>query len=266
MAPGKPSGTSEGSPRATGNVLPQLLACAVVSLWLGGGCAEQNGVLEVDSGPPISRSTGSGAKIPTYAVHVGECPTIRFRSKVGTCDYAVMHDESNGRYEDCGPCLGEQFEWKYAVGEAGPAESPIRITVAGYLQQRSRDRMPLGGEMVDGQREGDEPDLKLAQASVLVQVYQSVVEIAVKMPQGRPDWSLTRLTVTREDGQQTRMRQKATGERGFTVSGPDEAGIWHVRYEPKAAEVNRSGETAAELQVADEQGQLTSFRQRFATP
>jgi hypothetical protein len=267
LATGKPSATSEGGLRASRGVRLRFIVWGAVGLWLAGGCAEQNGVLEIDSGPPISRLGGFGAGAPTYAVHVGENLTMRFRSKVGTCDYAVMLDESKQRYVDCGPCISKQFEWKYAFGESGPTARPMHLTVSGYVQRGARDRMPMAGEMVDAERPNDDWDCKLAQATILVQVYQSVVEIAVSMPKGRPDWTLTKLTLTRADGQLTRVSlQTAAGEPGYGVSGPDEAGVWHVRYEPKASDVDHSGETSASLQVADELGQITVFQQTFATP
>ena len=251
------------SPRRSCGRLSGTVGCL---LFLLGGCAEQNGILEIDSGPPISRSSDLRNATPTYAVHGGETITMRFRAKIGICDYAVMQDESNGQCVDCGPPLDGRFEWKYAVGGLRKPDQPIRLTVSGYGQKGSRDRMPMGGRLVEAERANDEPDDKVAQVSVLLQVYQSTVEIQVSLPNGRPDWSLTKLAIARADGRQTKVGRSTATQRGFDVAGPDEAGVWRVRFEPVASEVNSSGETTALLQVADETGQITVFRQSFATP
>ncbi|HVP11876.1 MAG TPA: hypothetical protein VMV94_11910, partial [Phycisphaerae bacterium] len=252
--------------RAVRGAALRLATLAAIAVSFASGCAERNGVLEIDSGAPVGQAAGARGGTMVYAVHAGEDVTMRFRSRVGTCDYAIMYDESKGQYEDCGPCVNGQFEWKYAVGRAGATEQPLRLTVTGYVQQGLRDRMPFKGQLVGSDRPNDEPDYKLAEASVLLRVYQSVVEIPVRLPSGRPDWNLTKLIVVRGDGQQTRISKAAADERGFEVTGPDEEGMWLVRYEPKAAEVSRAGETLAVLRVADEDGQITAFQQAFATP
>jgi hypothetical protein len=238
------------------------------SLWtiLLTGCAEYNGVLEVESGPAVDKMpTGESGEALVFAVHQGESVTIRFHSRLGACDYAVMQDATNDRYYDCGPPLGGRFEWKYAPSGTC-ASPPIKLTVTGYLQAGARDRMPIEGQLQEGSRADDPKDETVARATAWIHLYQSVVEIRVALLQGSPDWSLSKLVITRADGGQSRIGPRSVEAAGFETIGPDETDTWRVRYEPKASEVNNTGETLAELLVADEQGRITAFSQRFATP
>ena len=75
-----------------------FFAAALMTLT---GCAASNGILTVDSGPPV----GKREHTDVYAVHVGERPNMSFSWKIGHCDYAIAHIEGSDYYEDCGPPL-----------------------------------------------------------------------------------------------------------------------------------------------------------------
>lgn len=226
------------------------------------GCGQGNGVLEIDSGLP--RKTGTGPM--TYSVHVGEQAALSFRAKLGTLDYAVLHDEAADTYDDCGPLIDGRFTWTHLFEKVSPAGGAIRLTVTGYAQQDKRDAMPVGGRLVEGRPPNDSRDWALALAAILVEVYQSAVEFEVKLPEGTPNWAITRLIIKRTDGRLARVTHAGRSDRGFKVTGPDDAGRYRIRYEPLINEVNHDSLTQAELQVADEQGRITTFATTFPTP
>ncbi len=191
---------------------------------------------------------------------------MRFRAKVGTCDYAVLHDESAAWHSDCGAPLAGTFEWTHLVSADVPTGVPRLLVVSGYAQKGARDCMPIRGQLVAGGRPNDPPDWRIAEAAVMIEPYQSVLDTAVVVEGSRPDWALSRLVLRRSDGRQATVRVASGQGRGFTGTGPDDQGRWHVRYEPTFDEVNPAGETAAELIVADEDGRTTVFRVSFSTP
>jgi hypothetical protein len=233
-----------------------ILAAA---LLVAGGCAEANGVLEVYSGPAAGRGS------PVWAVHVGERARLTFRSRMGECDYAVMRWDGSGEYADCGAPDAGGFDWTHEFSSIPAGSGQASLTVTGYAQDGSRDVMPVRGRLEEHRRGRDGADLALAAASVVVRVYQSAVEIEVPAGESVPQWGLSHLTIRRSDGKTSRVGPAAGRERGFQVTGPV-GRSWRVRYEPLADEVNASGETEAELVVADEAGRTRSVRASFATP
>jgi len=228
------------------------------------GCNFSNASLQVESGPPVD-SRGGG--VATYSVHVGERVKFTFALHLGAADYAVFHDETTDTWDDCGPPIQGRFEWTHAFDLTSDDEAPHRIAVTAYSQNGRRDAMPFGGKLIEGNSPGDAADFKLARASTVARVYQSIADIPISPGAvGRPDWHRTRLVIHRDDGSATRVPQAAAQSPGFTVNGPDKQGAFTVRYRPGCDEVNRSGQTDAELLLADESGRVTSIRARFPTP
>lgn len=191
---------------------------------------------------------------------------MRFRAKMGVCDYAVLYDEAADKYSDCGEPATGQFEWPHSVGTGVPPGVPRRLLVSGYAQKGARDCMPICGELIEGGRPNDPKDWRIAQAFVVIEPYQSLLDTTVVMDGTRPDWGLSKLVLRRSDGQQTTIKAAGGQERGFAVTGPDERGGWRLRYEPACGEVNIGGETSAELVVADDEGRTRVFSASFSTP
>jgi hypothetical protein len=240
----------------------------MVGLVVGGaGCASHNGIVEVDSGDPIADlgKRWSAAK-PVYAVHVGERVRFRFRARHSICDYATMSDASRGQVFDCGPPIDGRFEWDYTVAQDASPGSDIELAISGYVLAGARDSMPVRGALVEAGRRSDPTDLLIASSSVVLRPYQSKVELTVRLDAGTPDWGLTRLFLKRSADKVVRLTRQTPSEDGFRVARSADPGGWSVRYEPKAHEVNRAGETAVELIVADEHGRTTTFREILETP
>lgn len=248
-------------PGRSSPVAGSLLA---VCLGLVPGCSGFNGTLEVLSGPPVRTSGGTR----TYAVHVGEPVMIRFRVKNSLipCDYAIAKNAATGWYSDCGTPVDGVFEWEQAF--AGPTREgrPIHLKVEAISKVWRRDRTPVGGKIVRPRHAADQGDDLLAWDAVNIRVYQAVFEFEVSLPEGQPDWPLTRLTVYGKADASSVRRLARADRRGFTVQGPDEAGTWRVRYEALAREVRTRGRTDAVLAVADEAGRVTRFETNIETP
>jgi hypothetical protein len=206
-----------------------------------------------------------GSREHVYAIHDGERVKLEFGSKVGSCDYAIMHDEATGRWEDCGPPINSQFEWRHDfAGEKGGL-GRRRISVTGYTIQGRRDAMPIRGVLVESPGE-DEKDVAWAGASAWVELYQSELRMRISLPEGSPDWSLSKLTLRRRDGVESRVSLRSAGKSGFEVSGPDTDGAWEIVFHPSFDQVNSSGDSAAELSVADERGKTHHFDVQLFTP
>ena len=61
-----------------------LIGCGVL-IAVAGGCANYNGTLVVDSGPPVAQVRGRQAmEEPVYAVHAGERARLKFTWRMDT--------------------------------------------------------------------------------------------------------------------------------------------------------------------------------------
>lgn len=236
---------------------------ALVALWLAAGCTEMNAELFIANRPVV---TNGG--VGHYSVHVGDKPSLCFRTKFWTCDYAILHDETADLYDDCGPSLEGEFVWPHAFMKPTSPERSIRLTVTGYRQDGLRDHMPIRGRLDKAEPTGDASDTLVARATLLVTVEQLHVSITVSLPSGEPDWPLSRLVLTGRQGRKTKIRHggSAAREGCFSVEGPDEAGSYRVTYTPKFEEINPAGPTQVELVVADAKGRTKTFSQLLGGP
>ncbi len=248
--------STEGG-RLGGPLLVALAAC------LASGCADRNAEFLIANRPMVESDGGT-----LYTVHLGDKPSLAFRTKFWACDYAILHDEAADVYDDCGPNLDGEFVWPYAFTRPTGPDGPTRLTVTGYRQAGSRDHMAVRGRLEEAESTGEPADALVARASLLVTVEQHVVDIVVPLSIGEPDWPLSRLVITGDDGRRTRIRHcGGTTRRGcFTHEGPDEAGAFRVRYTPKIEEINPSGPTKVELLVADAKGRTKTFTQLLGKP
>lgn len=234
---------------------------ALAAFGLLSGCATHNAELAIDA-PAVQTNEEK-----YYVVHVGDKPTLHLRTKFISCDYANFHDELKDEYDDCGPALSSGFVWSYEFDRCTSRDRLAKLTVTGYQQAGLRDFMPVNGTLMESESTRDPPDSLVASASILVYVYQSAVDIAVSLPNGTPDWRLSRLFLTGEGGRKTRIRYRKTPTKGFFhAEGPDTSGKYRVYYEPSVSEISRSGPTWVELIVADETGATTTFTQKIETP
>jgi hypothetical protein len=244
-------------------LIPSL---ALLFLLVATGCQSGNAALLLDSGPPVDQVRRTGGHDSVFAVHVGERVQMAFRSRLGVCDYAMIHDESNDRWEDCGPPINGFFEWRQTFSNEKGSAGRRRIKVTGYTIQGRRDAMPVRGALLESAGKDDEADLPWAGITVWVDIYQSELRMRVRLPEGTPDWALSKLTIRRQDGTESRVTIRRAGQPGFEVSGPDAEGVWELTYQPAFDQVNASGHTAAVLSVADERGKTIDFEAEIPTP
>jgi len=236
----------------------------VVVMCLATGCAEMNAEFFIAKRPMVN----SGGD-EHYTVHLGDKPSLCFRTKFWACDYAILHDETANLYDDCGPSLEGEFVWPYVFTTPTGPDGPRRLTVTGYRQDEMRDTMVVRGRLEEAEPTGDPADTLVARATLLVTVEQYRVDIAVSLDSGKPDWPLSRLVLTGDSGRRTRIRYCAGARAGpgcFRTEGPDEAGVYRVTYTPKIEEINRTGTTKVELVVANAKGRTKTFTQLLGTP
>lgn len=239
--------------------------CLIVIL---SGCADHNGTLSLESGPPVASVRNRQAvEEPVYAVHAGERARLMFTWRFDACDYAILLDESSGEYFDCGPPLAGCFEWDHTFGDVRDETESYRLIVEGCLCVGHRDRLPVRGKLDEHQLATDPRDSLIARAAVHVRVYQSECVFDVPQQGFEPAWDLTKLILTRDSGKETIVRRQGEGRRGFRVERVGEpAAEWRVRYQPRATEINTSGRTRARLILADDTGRTHDFELAFETP
>ncbi len=215
-----------------------------------------------------NRPLAGGGDGNHYKVHLGDKPSLCFRTKFSACDYAILHDEAADLYDDCGPNLEGEFVWPYAFMKPTEPGKPNRLTVTGYQQAGIRDHMAVRGKLDKAEPTRDPADTLVARATLLVTVEQQCAEFIVALSTGEPDWPLSRLVLTGRNGRRTRIRHcGGAGKSGcFTAVGPDEAGGYRVTYTPRIEEINPAGPTKVELVVADAKGRTKTFSQVLGNP
>ncbi len=249
------------SPARIGMTLLLLLAAV-------GGCSRFNARLTVLSGPPVGPLKGRRGP-PIYAVHVGETVQFRFQVNPGlfACDYALSKNLATNKYADCGPPDQGVFTWQQRFGQPTPPDRPIRIRVDGYMEVWRRDYLPINGELVPPEHRADQADELLGRDTIELRVYQAVFAFDVALSEAEPDWTSARLVIRGDDDRVLAMRgRRGPDGRGFSVSGPNAAGLWSVTYQPTPHEVRLEGRTRAVLEVADRTGRIHTFETVVDTP
>lgn len=231
------------------------------------GCNLDNSEFLIRDRPRAVETDAEGNEVPYYLVHVGDTPTLSFRSKFIYCDYAIMHDTRDGGFEDCGPDLSGAFEWPYTFKSLTPPGQLTTLTVTGYATAGQRDLMPYNGRIMELDLGNEPEDGIAAKAELNVRVYQSRLVIPFDMGGAEPLWRAARLFVEGKGVRSHRIRYSEKPRRGcFTVEGPDGTGRYTAVYEPNIKEIDPAGTTEALLQVPDEDGRFHDFRASLTPP
>lgn len=244
----------------------RTLTALLLALFAGAGCEFKNADFVMRDRPQFSEQRGD-KEITYYLVHVGDSPTLAFRSKLFYCDYAIMHDTTTDDYEDCGPDLGGAFEWPYKFKEVSPTGDFTHLQVTAYTTMGKRDYMPYRGKIMELGVGNDPGDNEAAAADILVRVYQSRLEIPVDLGGKVPLWHAARLEM---EGRGVRKRRilysSEPGPRHFAVEGPDNLGRYKVIYEPTIEDIDVTGVTKVLLKVPDEDGHFHDFTTELGPP
>ena len=234
-----------------------------------GGCF--SGSLATGTGP---RPGGDWSDARYQAAHVGE--TVHFSfiltrrpfSKhpihpVGFADHCIitLDDRSaEAELDDTG-----KFTLVYRMPETWRGRE-IRVAATAFRQYGRRDRMVVDGELLEVDNAWDETDSVFARASITMLIYQSAVELTLTPGADDFDFGTARLIVRKADGTASAVAAARPPVGGFTLEGPDEKGVFTVRYEPKWDQVNLTGTTQAEFTVYDLAGRQHCIDTEFLTP
>lgn len=230
------------------------------------GCEFKNAEFVMRDRPSSTVMRGDEA-VPYYVVHIGDTPSLAFRSKLYFCNYAIMHDSTTDGFEDCGPDLGGAFEWPYRFDEVSPPGAFTTLSVKAYTANGKRDFMPYRGKIMELEIGNDPEDEVAAEAEMLVRVYQSRVEIPVDLGGKEALWHAARLEMDGQGVRKRRILHSGSPRAGhFSVEGPDGVGRYRVIYEPTIKDIDPTGVTKAVLTVPDEDAQLHEFSVELRPP
>jgi hypothetical protein len=231
----------------------------LVLALLGAGCVETNAPFVIAERPAVQED---GKHV--YLIHVGDRPTLRFGGRSSSPDYAVIKDETTGRYEDAGVSLTGIFEWRRQFNEVTPGDGTMTLTALGYQQKQHRDFMPVDGQMEESDPTFDAPDELVACGTLHVRVYQSRIVIEVPPREDEVDWTLSWLDLKTVGGRRTRLRHSNVPQpNAFSAVRNEATGGWRVEYEPTLDQVEPEG-TQVELNVADRYGRPTKIEQTWS--
>ncbi|MBI4717205.1 MAG: hypothetical protein HY763_05330 [Planctomycetes bacterium] len=229
-------------------------------LWPGivlgtGGCV--TGSLASSTGPRPPGHRWSVA--PRQPVHVGE--TVQFDfvlqdafrrlvDATGRADYcaAIIAGE---RVESMPDATGH-FHFEHTFADLQPGQR-VEVRVFAYRQLANKDFMRIGGVWMRSESPYEESDRKVASDALTLVAYQAEIELPVVRPADDLDVETGVLRLHRTEGTSAVFVDKP-GRPGFTMSGPDAGGFYHVRYRPQAGQLNPFGTTDVEFAIYDTAG------------
>jgi len=193
--------------------------------------------------------------------HVGESVELdfvlqdgfrRFVDPSGVADYAAVFVHKDRIETE--PDLYGHFTFTYSLDQAPPGAT-VEVRAVAYRQRESRDYMRVGDEWLRADSPYDLPDKEVAQDTVQLVTYESLVEFAIARPPVDLDPDSGVLHIRRSDGSTSSVYIDRPHRRGFTISDPEADGLYHIRYRPDGVEVNSTGTTEVHLTIYDLAGQ-----------
>jgi hypothetical protein len=244
------------------------IVAILVAPGLLGGCAA--GSLATSTGP---RQDGEWSVAPEQPVHTGE--TVRFSfvmvdpflrqvvDQPGAADYCLF--EFGGDKEAIEPEPGGGFRTEYTFDEI-VAGDLVKVQATAYRERGPRDGVKIGDSWVENLSPHNEPDERVAGASVTLACYQSEVKIELPSSADGYDFTTGKLTLYREGSPGVPIYQKRPPRGGFEVVPGSGGAGWWVMYRPSGDEVNTFGETRVEFSVYDRVGNRRVFQDVMDTP
>jgi len=228
------------------------------------GCGSTEAELLIKDRP---MRTDAATGLPYYTLYAGDSPTLSFRAKFGYCDYAIMYDELNVSYEDCGPDVNGVYEWKYKFQKATDPGVLMRITATGYFIDGIQDIKPYNGKLLKSGRRGEPEDALVAQDSIFVKVYSSTIRIPVNFGERSPIWKSAKMYIYGPGATRRIIEFGRLGYDGeFRVEGPDANNGYVAIYEPTRREINPTGETRVELVLGDDDANIHTIESVIQPP
>lgn len=243
-------------------------------LWLvglvaaAGGCVQ--GSLATSTGPKPAGNRWSAAR--TQKVHVGETVEFdfvlhdgmhRFVSPGGVADYCVAKLGETRLEAVPGPRGHFNFSHTFKDVLAGDI---VEVRVDAYRQRGGKDYVEIGEKWFVTQTFSQDPDARVAGASLRLTAYQSVVSFRLARPADDFDPETGVLRLRKPDGTTTSVYVNRTTRPGFLLDGPEPAGYYRVSYEPRGHEVAATGKTDVTFTIYDVAGQRHVKRLEIDTP
>ncbi|MFQ5590812.1 MAG: hypothetical protein ACE5HE_06605 [Phycisphaerae bacterium] len=194
-------------------------------------------------------------------VHVGEDVEFqlvlvdalgRFVPPLGLADYCVA--TVGGERTETTPDVRGCFRFTLPFDRYAPGQR-VRVTASAYLQRGGRDFMKIRGEWLESDSPYETRDKKVATDSITLTVYEAPIELIMPRPADELDPETGVMRIRRTDGSTTSVYVDKPGRPGFILAGPEPDGYYHVRYRPKARELNPTGTTEVTLTIHDVSGQ-----------
>lgn len=242
-----------------------VLATATIAV---GGCV--GGSLASNTGPRPPGHRWSVAR--RQMVHVGE--TVRFDfvltdalgrlvQPTGLADYCVSY--ISGQRLEASPDITGHFGFAHTFDDVRPGQT-VTVKTTAYRQRGQRDFMNIRGKWYQSDSPYELPDKKVGSGSIRLEVYAAPVELTIPQPPDDLDLETGVMRIRRGDGATTSVYIDRPGRPGFTITGPEPAGRYQVRYLPWGDELNASGSTEVEFTIYDRAGQAHYAAVTLETP
>lgn len=206
-------------------------------------------------------------------VHVGEEVQFdfvlqnaagRLVQPFGLADYcaSIIGDE---RIEAEADPVGH-FQFSHLFDDVPPGAT-VKVTTTAYQQRGGRDFMRIRGTWLPSDSPFNERDRKVAtEASLILTVYQASIDLTFAAGDEDLDPETGVLRIRKSDGSMTAIYEDRPGRPGFTLTGPDADGRYHVHYDPNGRQLNPTGTTDVTFVIYDRAGQVHEASAAIDTP
>jgi len=239
-----------------------LVACA------GAGCV--GGSLATNSGPRSAGSRWSAAA--NQKIHVGETVEFdfvlhdawqRFVRPGGIADYCVL--QIGDKRVEAIPGPYGHFDFTHTFEDVAPG-AVIDVKVEAFRQRGAKDFVEIGELWMPTEAFSRDPDASVCRDKIRLTAYQSAVSFQVARPADDFDPATGVLRLRKPDGKTTSVYVNRPTRRGFILDGPEPAGYYRVRYQPRGFEVAHTGTTAVTFTIYDVGGQRHVTQLELDTP
>lgn len=206
-------------------------------------------------------------------VHVGETVEFSFVLKKamskdsidahGIADYCVFSIGGERVEAEIDEAGGFKTEFNFADAEDG---RQVEVVASAYSTQDDRDFMQIAGKWLQTESPYNKPDRRIASASVLLNVYQSVVRFKLPKPEDAYDMGTGKLTFRCEGDRLVSVFEHRPPRNGFEISDENADGSRWVAYLPTGDQLNPSGTTDVEFSIYDVAGNRMTFTETLQTP
>ncbi len=175
----------------------------------------------------------------------------QFVPPTGLADFCIL-TIGNERIES-EPDLTGHFRFAHTFNQSAPDET-IDVRATAFRQRGQRDFMKIAGEWVYAENPFDDPDRKVADDSIRLTVYETLIELTIARPPDDLDTESGVLRIRRSDGSIRSIYIDRPHRPGFTITESEPDGYYQVRYRPSGNELNSTGTTEVEFVIHDMAG------------